>query len=72
MSGEYKRLYRAKDDRMVAGVCGGLGNYLDSDATLIRLLAVVGFFSNPPAAALAYGIMMAVVPETPANETSTN
>ena len=33
-----KRLYRSKNDRMLCGVCGGIGEYLDIDPTLIRLL----------------------------------
>jgi len=72
MSGEYKRLYRSRDDRMIAGVCAGLAKYFESDPTLIRLLAVVGLFANAPAAVLSYGVMMAVVPEAPAEESSVN
>jgi len=70
MSGEYKRLYRSKDDRMIAGVCAGLADYFEADPTLIRLLSVIGVFANPAAAVLAYGVMMAVVPEVPVNESS--
>ena len=33
-----KRLYRSKNDRMLCGVCGGIGEYLDIDPTLIRLV----------------------------------
>lgn len=72
MSDEYKRLYRSKDDRMIAGVCAGLADYFQSDPTLIRLLSVIGLFANPPAAVLAYGVMMAVVPEAAVNESATN
>lgn len=72
MSNEYKRLYRARDDRMIAGVCAGLADYFRADPTLVRLLGVIGLFSNPPAAVLAYGVMMAVVPEEPAKESSAN
>lgn len=32
-----RNLYRSRTDSMVAGVCGGLGNYLGIDSTLIRL-----------------------------------
>jgi phage shock protein PspC (stress-responsive transcriptional regulator) len=32
-----KNLYRSRTDSMVAGVCGGLGNYLGIDSTLVRL-----------------------------------
>lgn len=35
-----KRLYRS-DDKMLAGVCGGLAEYLNMDPTLVRILYVV-------------------------------
>lgn len=39
-----KRLYRSSDDRMLLGVCGGLGEYFDIDATIIRVVFVIGAF----------------------------
>ena len=33
-----KRLYRSKNDRMMGGVCAGLGEHLDVDPTVIRLI----------------------------------
>jgi phage shock protein C len=35
-----KKLYRSKKNRMITGVCGGIGDYLEVDPTLIRLLWV--------------------------------
>ena len=35
------RLYRSRSEKMIAGVCGGLGEYFDVDPVLIRLLFVV-------------------------------
>jgi phage shock protein PspC (stress-responsive transcriptional regulator) len=35
-----KQLYKARDNRMLAGVCGGIGEYFAVDPTLIRLVAV--------------------------------
>lgn len=32
-----KRLYRSKQERMWAGVCGGLGHYFGVDPTLVRI-----------------------------------
>jgi len=63
MSAQYKRLYRSRDERMVAGVCGGLGEYLEVDPTLIRLLFILGFFATASGAFWAYLVMMIVVPE---------
>lgn len=36
-----KRLYRSTTDKKLAGICGGLGEYLDADANLIRLIFVL-------------------------------
>ncbi|HLR34906.1 MAG TPA: PspC domain-containing protein [Tissierellales bacterium] len=36
-----KRLYRSTHDRMVCGVCGGIGEYFEVDPTFIRLLWVI-------------------------------
>ena len=69
MTNEYTRLYRSMDDRMIAGVCGGIADYFDVDPTLIRLLFVFGFFVTGSGLFWAYVIMMIVVPEyVPASE----
>ena len=36
-----KRLYRSRTNYMIAGICGGLGEYLEIDPTLIRLIVAV-------------------------------
>jgi phage shock protein C len=36
-----RKLYRSKTNRQLAGVCGGLAEYFNLDATLIRVLFVV-------------------------------
>lgn len=41
MTTETRRLYRSLRQRMVGGVCGGLGEYLAIDPTLIRVLFVL-------------------------------
>ena len=65
MSEEYKRLYRSNQDRMIAGVCGGMAEYFAVDPTIIRLIFIGAAFLNPPGAVLAYIVMMIVVPVTP-------
>ena len=37
-----KRLVRSNENRMLLGVCGGLGDYFDLDATLVRVVFAVG------------------------------
>jgi phage shock protein PspC (stress-responsive transcriptional regulator) len=39
-----RRLFRNPDDRKIGGICGGLGAYLGVDATLLRILFLIGFF----------------------------
>ena len=41
MATEPKRLYRSRDNRMLAGVCGGIGEYLNTDPTVIRIIFVI-------------------------------
>lgn len=36
-----KKLYRSENNKMIAGVCGGIGEYFNVDPTLIRLAAVI-------------------------------
>ena len=36
-----KRLYRSVSNRMLSGVCGGIGEYFDIDPTLVRLAWVI-------------------------------
>lgn len=36
-----KKLYKSRTNQMLCGVCGGIGEYLNIDPTLIRLLAVL-------------------------------
>lgn len=56
-----KRLFRSKD-KMLAGVCSGLGNYLEIDPTIVRLAFVIFGFAGG-AAVLVYIIMWIIVPE---------
>lgn len=37
----YNKLYRSETNQMVAGVFGGLGEYFNLDATILRLIYVV-------------------------------
>lgn len=59
-----KRLYRSRKDRQIAGVCGGVGDYLGIDPTIVRLLWVILSIAGGPGL-LLYLIMAAVVPEEP-------
>jgi phage shock protein C len=55
------RLVRTQNDRMIGGVCGGLGRYLNLDSTLVRL-AFVLFTLAGGAGVLIYLILLIVMP----------
>lgn len=57
-----KKLYLSDDDKKILGVCGGLAEYLDIDATIIRILFVLLFFSFGTGL-LAYIVMWFVIPK---------
>jgi phage shock protein PspC (stress-responsive transcriptional regulator) len=59
-----RRLERSRDDRVIAGVCGGLGEYLGVDAVLIRIAALVLVFAGG-AGVLLYAIGWIAMPEAP-------
>ncbi len=63
MNTDYKALTRSTSNRMIAGVCAGLGEYLGIDPTIVRLMAVLAFFTGFGGIALVYIIMALVVPE---------
>ncbi len=57
---DMKRLYRSERDRVLCGVCGGLGEYLNVDPTLIRLLWAVLACSGT--GIVAYIIAAVIIP----------
>jgi phage shock protein PspC (stress-responsive transcriptional regulator) len=63
MNTENKRLTRSTSNRMIAGVCAGLGDFLGIDPTIVRLLTVLAFFTGFGGIALVYLIMAIIVPE---------
>ncbi|OGO35504.1 MAG: hypothetical protein A2W35_21330 [Chloroflexi bacterium RBG_16_57_11] len=66
MSDEPKKLYRSRSERMISGVCGGMGKYLNLDATVIRLLFVLlSIFTGVVPGLILYLILMFVIPEEP-------
>lgn len=67
MSADYRKLYRSRKERMIAGVAGGLGEYFGIDPTLMRILFVVAALFGGPGI-IAYLIMMIIVPEEPLAE----
>ncbi len=42
--GPVRKLYRSADDKVIAGLCGGLAEYMRCDSNIVRLAAVLLFF----------------------------
>lgn len=58
-----KKLFRSTTNRMVCGVCAGIGEYFNIDPTLIRLLWVILTFGSVGSGLLVYIIAAVVIPE---------
>lgn len=64
MPKKVKRLYRSGKDKIIAGVCGGIGEYLEVDPVIIRLiwvLSVLGWGVG----ILLYIIAWIIIPRNP-------
>ena len=59
---EGKKLYKSNTDKKIAGVCGGIAEYFNIDATLVRLGWVV-FSLLGGSGLLAYIIAAIIMPE---------
>jgi len=59
-----KRLYRSGKNKVIAGICGGVGEYLDVDPTVIRLFWLLSFFVWG-AGLWAYALAWLVMPKNP-------
>ena len=57
-----KTLYRSKTNKILMGVCGGLGEYTGIDANIWRIIAVVSGVGI-----IAYIIAGLIIPEDPAD-----
>ena len=65
MAAETKRLYRSRTQRVIGGVCGGLGEYLSLDPLLVRLIFVVLVLFGGPVGLIAYLLFLIFVPLEP-------
>ncbi len=64
-----RKLYRSPEDRMVAGICGGIGESYDIDPTVVRLVTVfLGLATGIMPVIVAYIIGVFVIPLRPTSE----
>ena len=55
-----KKLYRSRTNRILGGVCGGIGEYFNVDANIVRLLFLIS-----GAGIMIYAIAWILIPEEP-------
>ena len=60
-----KKLYRNTSNKMIAGVCSGLGEYINIDPTIVRLIWALIALSG--AGLIAYLVAAIIIPEKPSN-----
>lgn len=63
MENNNRVLERSRSNRMLGGVCGGLGKYLNMDPTMVRVLYVLLTLCTAFCGALAYIILLLIIPE---------
>lgn len=56
-----RKLYRSSDNKVIAGVCGGIGEYFNVDPVIIRLIAVI-FTLMGGSGLIAYIIAAFIIP----------
>jgi phage shock protein PspC (stress-responsive transcriptional regulator) len=66
--GAAKRLYRIREGAMFSGVCNGFAAYFNIDVTIVRLIFVILAVVTKGAWAMAYFVMMFVIPDATTSE----
>jgi phage shock protein PspC (stress-responsive transcriptional regulator) len=59
------KLYLSEEDKKLGGVCGGLGEYLEKDPTIVRVVFVLIILFSFGFAVLAYLFMWLIIPRKP-------
>jgi phage shock protein C len=57
-----KKLYRSKNDRIIFGVCGGLGEYFEIDSLILRILFILLIFTGG-SGIIIYIILAIIIPD---------
>ena len=63
MNNNVKKLMRSRGNRMICGVCGGIGEYLNLDPTLVRLIWALCSLASVGMGLILYIIAAVVMPE---------
>jgi phage shock protein C len=60
-----KKLYRSSSDKKIAGVCGGLAEYFNIDATIIRVIFILLLLPGGFPGFIPYVVLLIVAPVKP-------
>ena len=61
----HKRLYRSSNNKVIAGVCGGLAEYFDIDPVITRIIFFILLLPGGLPGLIPYLILWLIVPENP-------
>ncbi|MEF8835312.1 MAG: PspC domain-containing protein [Candidatus Thermoplasmatota archaeon] len=62
---DMKRLYRSGKDKLLGGVCGGIGEYFGIDPMIVRIIWVILAIASLGTALLVYIILWIFIPRNP-------
>ena len=63
-----KHLYRSRNDRVISGVCSGIGTYLGIDPTVIRVVAALLLLLSFGTMILIYVVLALIIPLEPVQQ----
>lgn len=63
MNNDYRKLMRSRVNRMICGVCGGIGEYLNVDPTLVRLIWLLCSLASCGTGLIIYIVAAVIMPE---------
>lgn len=58
-----KKLYRSKSNKVIAGVCGGIGTYFNIDPVIVRLLVILATIFSGGIIILTYILAIIIIPK---------
>mgnify|MGYP001131713778 FL=1 len=60
---DYKKLLRSRTNRTICGVCGGLGEYIGVDPTVIRVIWLIASICSVGTGFVVYLLASIIIPE---------
>lgn len=63
MNNDVRKLMRSRQNRMICGVCGGIGEYLNIDPTLVRLIWALCSGASVGMGLIVYFVAAVVIPK---------